>query len=97
MTNELVIFHAFLLSKYENAVVNLVTFQSGAATLDMRINDLLLTFEHAPQKGFAVSRIEKDEDAWDPQKCMTFGEGEFNEAREYFLSLIDEQIVKNPK
>jgi hypothetical protein len=63
-------------------------FPSGAATLDMKISDLLLTFEYAPQKEFAVSRIEKDEDAWDPQKWVTFGESEFNKARDYFLSLV---------
>jgi hypothetical protein len=86
--DEMTNLQAYLQDNYKNAIVNLMTFPSGAATLDLKLNNLLLTFEYAPQKGFAVSTIEKDEDAWDPQKCVTFEEGEFNKARDHFLSLI---------
>lgn len=88
MTNEMVRFQTYLQNSYKNAVVNLTTFPSGAATLDVKINNLLLTFEYSPKEGFAVSKIEKDEDAWDPKKPSTFGRGEFNEARDHFLAFI---------
>jgi hypothetical protein len=93
MTDEMTVLQAYLHDNYKNAVVNLMSFPSGAATLDMRFSDLLLTFEYVPQKGFAVSKIEKDEDAWDPQKCMTFGESEFTKARDYFLFLVKGNIT----
>ncbi|MGE0132340.1 MAG: hypothetical protein AB7U82_30015 [Blastocatellales bacterium] len=89
MTDEMMRFQTYLQSKFESAVVNLTTFPSGKATIDVVVNNLLLTFEYAPKEGFAVSKIEKDEDAWDPQKCVTFGRDEFNKAKDCFLSLME--------
>lgn len=74
--------------KYEGADGRLMVFPSNAATLDITINDLLLTIEYSPQDGFVVSRIEKTEDAWNPNMCVTFGKDEFNEAKNCLLSFI---------
>jgi len=89
MIDEMIRLQTYIQSKYENAVVDLMTFHSGATTLDTRMKDLLLTFEYSPKEGFAVSRIVGVEDAYDPQKCVIFGKGEFNNAKDYYLSLVE--------
>jgi hypothetical protein len=89
MTDEMAKLHAYLQSKYESEAIDFAMSPSGSATLEMRVNDLLLIFEYSPQEGFGVSRVDNIEDAWDPNKCVVFGKDEFKEARDYFLSLIE--------
>lgn len=70
-----------------------MTFQSGATILDIRMKDSLLTFEYSPKEGFAVSRIVNVEDAYGPQKCVIWGKDEFNNAKDYFLSLVEREAL----
>lgn len=90
MTDEMRRLQTYLLSKYAKANVSMMTFPSGAATLDYKVDNLLLTLEYSPKEGFGISRGEKDEDAWDPEKYIVFGKNEFDEAKDCFLSLISE-------
>jgi len=93
MIDEIMRLQTYLQSKYENAAVDLMTFQSGAIILDIRMKDSLLIFEYAPKEGFAVSRIVNDEDAYDPQKCVIWGKDEFNNVKDYFLSLVEREAL----
>lgn len=90
MIDEMKQLQTYLQSRYTKANVSVMTFPSGAATLDFKMNDLLWTFEYSPKEGFGISRVEKDQDAWDPEKYVAFGKGEFDKARDYFLSLVSE-------
>ena len=88
MIKEMNGFQHYLQSSYKTATVNLTTFPSSAAILDMKVNGLLLTLEYVPSKGFAVTTIGKVEDAWAPDKCVTFEESCFSQVRAYFLQLL---------
>lgn len=82
---------AGLQRKHNNSVINLETFPSDAAVLDVQLNGLLFIFEYLPHEGFAVSKIETEEDAWDPGKCLVFKEDEFEMAWNYLLTLLNDE------